>query len=189
MGFPGSVKTKLSLHPSVILWLSVLGYLHPRIVLPFAVSVLLHEGGHYLCLRAMGHPPQMVTFSLSGARMEVSELSYRQELLCAASGPVVSLLLGLCLPLWPMLGGYSLCLGLINLLPLGSLDGGRMLRCGLLLLLPQRQALTIFRLINVVIGCLLLLPGLYCCVYGHMGLLPLLICGALLYKALTAGVL
>lgn len=180
---------RYSIHPSVILWLSVLGYLHPKIVLPFALSVLLHEGGHYLSLRAMGLHPRTVTFTLGGARMEMPPLSYWQEFLCAGAGPAVSLLLGLFLPVWPMLGGYSLCLGAINLLPLGSLDGGRMLRCGLLMLLPEETAKGIFRGLNLLAGILLLLPGIYCCIYGHMGLLPLLILGALLYKALSAGVL
>lgn len=183
------MKTRYSVHPSVILWLSVLGYLHPRIVLPFALSVLLHELGHYLCLRAMGLRPGQVAFTLVGARMEMPELSYRQEFLCALSGPAMSLLLGLTLPLWPMLGGYSLCLGLFNLLPLGTLDGGRMLRCGLLLCLPEGLAKGIFRGVNILAGILLLLPGIYCCVRGHLGLLPLLVLGTLIYKALAAGVL
>lgn len=189
MGVFNALNTRFSFHPSAILWLSVLGYLHPRIVFPFVLSVLLHEMGHYLCLLSMGLPPRHVTFALAGAKMEIPPLGYRQEFLCAASGPAVSLLLGLFLPLWPMLGGYSLCLGGVNLLPLGNLDGGRMLRCVLLMCLPQGPALKLFRAVNVVVGCLLILPGLYFCVYGHMGLLPLLICGALIYKALRAGIL
>lgn len=174
----------MTLHPSVILWLSVLGYLQPRIILPFVLSALLHESGHYLCLRALHQPPRQVTFTLSGARMETPELSYRQEFLSALAGPAVSLLFALTLPLWPMLGGYSLCLGLFNLLPLGSLDGGRMLRCLLLLHLPQENALRIFRIVNVLTGVFLLLPGLYACIFANMGLWPLLLSGALFYKAL-----
>lgn len=116
--------------------------------------------------------------------METPELNYRQEFLSALAGPVVSLLLGLTLPLWPMFGGYSLCLGLFNLLPLGSLDGGRMLRCLLLLHLPQEKALNIFRVVNILAGVFLLLPGFYACVFVHMGLWPLLLSSALFYKAL-----
>lgn len=183
------MSTEYSIHPSVILWLSVLGYLHPRIVLPFLLSVLLHEAGHYLCLLVLKQPPRRVVFSLSGARMETPPLSYRQEFLTALSGPAVSLLLALTLPRFPMLGGYSLCLCLFNLLPLGDLDGGRMLRCLLLLHLEDRTARHIFRVVNVLTGALLLLPGLYCSIYAHMGLWPLLVSGLLLYKALTAGLL
>ena len=189
MGLLDLLSTECSVHPSAILWLSVLGYLHPRIVLPFLLSVLLHEAGHYLCLRALGQPPRRVIFSLSGARMETPPLSYRQEFLTALSGPAASLLVGLTLPWFPMLGGYSLCLCLFNLLPLGNLDGGRMLRCLLLLHVEDRLARRIFRAVNVLTGVLLLLPGLYCSVCAHMGLWPLLITGVLLYKALTAGLL
>ena len=114
---------KVRLHPSAILWLSVLGYLRPKIVFPFLLSAVLHELGHALMLLWLGQAPREICFRLEGARMETPPLSYRQELLCAMAGPVVSLLLGLTLPVFPMLGGYSLCLGLFNLLPLGSLDG------------------------------------------------------------------
>lgn len=64
-----------------------------------------------------------------------------------------------------------------------------MLRCLLLLHLEDRTARHIFRVVNVLTGVLLLLPGLYCSIYAHMGLWPLLVSGLLLYKALTAGLL
>lgn len=189
MGVLESLNTKVSFHPSVILWLSVLGYLQPRIVLPFILSVLLHEGGHFLALQILKQPPRRVIFTLGGARMETPELSYQQEFWTALAGPATSLLLGLTLPLWPMLGGYSLCLGFFNLLPLGSLDGGRMLRCFLLIHFSQASAQLVFRIVTVVTGILLLLPGLYATVYAQMGLWPLLICAGLLYKALMEGLL
>lgn len=180
---------RVRLHPSAILWLSVLGYLRPKIVFPFLLSAVLHELGHGLALFWMGQAPREICFRLEGARMETPPLSYRQELLCAAAGPAVSLLLGLTLPVFPMLGGYSLCLGLFNLLPLGSLDGGRMLRCVLLLHMPEGRALKICRFINICTGLFLLLPGLLLCVVFRMGIWPLLISGLLCGKALTEGLL
>lgn len=180
---------KVRLHPSAILWLSVLGYLRPKIVFPFLLSAVLHELAHGLILSWLGQAPQEVCFRLEGARMETPPLSYRQELLCAAAGPAVSMLLGLTLPVFPMLGGYSLCLGLFNLLPLGSLDGGRMLRCILLLHLPEQRALQICRWVNILTGIFLLLPGLVLSVLLHMGIWPLLISGLLCGKALTEGFL
>lgn len=187
MGLADPLKVRL--HPSAILWLSVLGYLRPKIVLPFLLSAVLHELGHALALFRMGQPPREICFRLEGARMTTPPLSYRQELLCAMAGPAVSLFLGLTLPFFPMLGGYSLCLGLFNLLPLGSLDGGRMLRCILLLHLPEHRALRIFRRINIFTGLFLLLPGLLLYVVFHMGIWPLLISGLLCGKALTEGLL
>ena len=174
---------KLSVHPSLILWLSVLYYLSGTVVLPFLAAAALHELGHALALYAMDKPPRALRISFAGARMETPPLGYRQELLAAAAGPGMSLLLGLLTPLWPALGLYSLGLGLFNLLPLFGLDGGRMLRCGLLLRLPEETAGTICRCAAVGTGAVLLLGALWLQRAGW-GLWPVVLAGYLLGKTL-----
>ena len=119
---------KLTVHPSAILWLCLLFYRKAAILLPFLSAAAVHELGHLLALRLRRHPVSSVTLSFSGAVMETGLLSYRDELLAAAAGPLTSLAAGFFLPLWPEFGLYSVILGLFNLLPLPGLDGGRMVR-------------------------------------------------------------
>lgn len=187
MGRIRAVSPRLDIQPSVILWLSVLAYLHLSVVGPFLLSALLHELGHGLALCRLKKPPFRVALSFSGAVMETPPLSYREEFLAALAGPAVSLLLGLALPLWPELGFYSLALGLFNLLPICGLDGGRMLRSALLLHLPEPAAQRIFRLTGIVTASLLFLSGVLLSAHLHLGLWPMALTGLLLYKALTTG--
>lgn len=174
---------RCTVHPSLILWLSVLYYLSGRVVLPFLAAAALHELGHALALYLLDKPPRALRLSFAGAVMETPPLGYREELLSAAAGPGMSLLLGLLTPLWPTLGIYSLGLGLFNLLPLFGLDGGRMLRCGLLLRLPERTANNLCRGAAIGTGLVLLLGALGLRTAGW-GLWPVLLAGYLLVKAL-----
>lgn len=174
---------KCSVHPSLILWLSVLYYLSGAVVVPFLAAAALHELGHTLALYALDKPPQALRLSFAGAVMETPPLGYREELLAAAAGPGMSLPLGLLTPLWPALGLYSLGLGLFNLLPLFGLDGGRMLRCGLLMHLPERIAGRICRWAAVGTGLILLL-GAHWLQRTGWGLWPVVLAAFLLGKAL-----
>lgn len=185
MGRTGTVKPRLRVHPSVVLWLSVLCYLKLSIVGPFLLSALLHELGHTLALCHLHKPPHSVTVAFSGAVMESPPLSYQEELLAAFSGPAVSLLLGLSLPLWPELGFYSLILGLFNLLPIRGLDGGRILRCLLFLSMPESRARRICRSIGIVFSLLLFCIGITLTLRFHAGIWPMACTAVLLYKALT----
>lgn len=175
---------KIAVHPSLILWLSVLYYVSGAVVLPFLAAAALHELGHALALYALNKPPRSLRLSFAGAVMEAPHLSYREELLAAAAGPGISLLLCLLAPLWPALGLYSLCLGLFNLLPLLGLDGGRMLRCGLLLHLPEQTANRICRIAAVGTGAVLLLVAVWLWQIAGWGLWPVVLASCLLGKAL-----
>lgn len=174
---------RFSVHPSLILWLSVLYYLSGQVVLPFLLAAALHELGHAMALYLLDKPPRALRLSFAGAVMETPPLGYREELLSAAAGPGTSLLLGLLTPLWPALGIYSLGLGLFNLLPLFGLDGGRMLRCGLLLGLPEPTANAICRGAAIGTGLVLLL-GAFWLRRAGWGLWPVVLAGYLLLKAL-----
>ena len=177
---------KCQVHPSLLLWLSILIYLRPRLALAFLLSAGLHELGHWLCLCGLGAPPKALYLSAIGAKMDTPPLSYGNTILAAAAGPLASLLGALLWPLFPTLGFFSLCLGLFNLLPLGGLDGGRILYSLLCLRLPEALARQLYLGISTAVAAGLLPLGLY---LGHcwsLGLWPGLLGLLLLVKALES---
>ena len=115
---------------AVFVWLS-----SPEVLGAVLLAALCHELGHYAVLRSRGGWVRHMEISALGANMQVAgRLSYGSELLAAAGGPAVNLLLAAALaalgrwwePLY-LLAGAQGVLGCFNLLPILPLDGGRML--------------------------------------------------------------
>ena len=115
---------------AVFVWLS-----SPEVLGAVLLAALCHELGHYVVLRSRGGWVRHMEISALGANMQVAgRLSYGSELLAAAGGPAVNLLLAAALaalgrwwePLY-LLAGAQGVLGCFNLLPILPLDGGRML--------------------------------------------------------------
>ena len=99
------------------------------------LAALVHEAGHLAAAYGMGIPLASIRLDPLGARIGIRNrlLTYGQEWLLAAMGPLFSLLASLVLaPLWQehpfaqLFSGASLLLGTLNLLPVSSFDGGRM---------------------------------------------------------------
>lgn len=115
---------------AVFVWLS-----SPEVLGAVLLAALCHELGHYAALRRRGGWVRAVRISALGAEMQVAgRMSYGGELLAAAAGPAVNLLLAAALGLlgrwWEplyLLAGAQAVLGCFNLLPILPLDGGRML--------------------------------------------------------------
>ena len=94
----------------------------------------LHECGHLLAARQMKIPLRALRLDFLGARIEVGNrmLSYGEEWLLAAAGPMFSLVGAvMATPLWSVSRFFcvfsiaSLLLGLLNLLPVKTFDGDR----------------------------------------------------------------
>lgn len=94
-----------------------------------------HEAGHLLAAKCMKIPMDSFCLDLLGARLDAygRMLSYKEEWLLAAAGPLFSFLLPLFCAFLPKstflqtLNGVSVLLGILNLLPIRTFDGGRML--------------------------------------------------------------
>lgn len=96
-------------------------------------SLLLHEAGHMLAATALKVPVRGFGLKLVGSYVRRAHATRRRdEILIAASGPLMNLLIVVPLLFVPRLGAHlamcNLALGVVNLLPLPSSDGLRILR-------------------------------------------------------------
>ena len=103
------------------------------------VSVLLHELGHAFAARTFGITTQeVVLFPLGGMTiMETATVRPFAELMIAAGGPLVNIVLALTLGvvawvtqaqlIW-LAAALNVALGVLNLIPAYPMDGGRVLR-------------------------------------------------------------
>jgi len=113
----------------------------------FFLSIVLHELGHAVVARAYGIPVRSITLFLLGGVAQITREVTRPvaELLIAAAGPAVSILLaGLFLAfmlvggrhgpigvMWTWLWLMNLSVGIFNLVPGFPMDGGRLLRASI----------------------------------------------------------
>ena len=133
-------------------------------------AAILHEGGHIAAAAAMHVPLRDLRLDLLGARLDVCGriLSYGEEWLLCAAGPLTSLSLALLAsPLWRVseyaltFSSASFLLGLLNLLPIRTFDGGRMLESLLCVLFSENVARTVMRCSSFVLLLLLWAIAVY----------------------------
>lgn len=107
----------------------------PILLAALLPAALLHELAHYAVLHLCGVRAARFTLTGLGASLYVPELhrlSYGAELLSAAAGPLMNLLLWVLLSLTgreelTLFAGAQMVLGVLNLLPVRPMDGGRIL--------------------------------------------------------------
>lgn len=150
---------------------------------PFCCSALLHEAGHLICLRFLGAEVRRVRLSCCGAVICTDMLPYGKEIIAAASGPCVNLLLFLLyMRREPLTALVNFCLLTYNLLPFYPLDGGRMLRAVLHLMLRDTAAETVERVIAGVCAAGLAGAAVYAACALHLGLWPVIVFALLLVR-------
>ena len=161
-------RTRIRVSPGAPALLAVFVWLSsPEVLGAVLLAALCHELGHYAALRRRGGWVRAVRISALGAEMQVAgRMSYGGELLAAAAGPAVNLLLAAALGLlgrwWEPLylfAGAQLVLGVFNLLPALPLDGGRILWLALAWLTEPYTAQRVLSAVSLAVSLALLLGG------------------------------
>ena len=140
LGFP------IDLNPSFLMLLGLVlvafgGVLGVFVVMIAFAGVLLHELGHAYMGRRLGVDTDSIELGFLGgaAKMVDMPTTARAEILIAAAGPAVSIVLALLgyalgvahVPLATFVGHINLVIALFNLIPALPMDGGRILRAAL----------------------------------------------------------
>lgn len=161
----------------------IMGWLDLKLAGWFLVSAILHELGHLLVLLFLRIPVTKIRVRCSGAVICTCFPGYWKEMVCAAGGPIVSLLAAIFIgKQYSDLRIISLLLGIINLLPLYPLDGGRILRCGLLLCFSEERSNRIAKCTAYVVGSMLLFLVCWGTTVFQAGIWPIFLALALLWR-------
>lgn len=122
----------------IIFWvLLIFGFDSPYTAILTIISAMIHESGHVICLLAVKSKERLIpTPHISGFRIKIPTLSYKEELLCALSGPMANLAVGIVFffSFPPVLASYlktfatlNIMTMVSNLLPIEGYDGYKIL--------------------------------------------------------------
>ena len=138
-------------------------------------AAAFHESCHYFAIVLVTGRRTGIRLLSNSAKMPLPEMTPWQEAVCALAGPLGGLVL---IPLYAMFPRLALCglmQSLYNLLPIYPLDGGRLLRCVLRGVLQPPKVDSMMKAVAVLIRVFLCLMGIFCTLYFHSGILPILI--------------
>jgi len=186
---------ELAINPLFLLVCLAYLYLDPVETLAVILALLLHEGGHLLASLLCGLRLLRVELFPFGGQIFTDSMvgdTPLRDVLVALTGPAVSLSSAgltyimkgnLEMPGFPFFLGYSLLLGLFNLLPALPLDGGRVFKALLSMRLGWRKATVVASWSGLVLAVGICIIGLYLGLKDFQALNLLLIGGFLGYKA------
>ena len=100
------------------------------VALSWVFAVFLHEMGHLFAARLCGADIKSFTLDVVGAKMTLCGklLSYKEEILIAAAGPLTNLITaGLLSSFLGEFASFSMMLAILNLFPVFGFDGYRIL--------------------------------------------------------------
>ena len=132
-----SLRVRLSL--SGIFMLAALVFTHSFISIAALIAAALHELGHIITARLCNISLKEMKLGIFGAALTPTDsfISYKKEILLAASGPLANIfcvLISLLLlnqknDFFELFVSASIFLGILNTLPILGFDGGRILYC------------------------------------------------------------
>jgi len=120
---------------TILFWvLIIFGFDSPGIACLTLVAAVIHECGHLLPLiKIRSSGANLPRAGISGFRIKISQLSYKEELIVALCGPLINIILALLclsLPLHGVLNAYfdsfailNILTGVSNLMPIEGYDG------------------------------------------------------------------
>ena len=146
------------------------------------LSACVHELCHYIALKYCGCRVTAINISIKGVFMETDGLTVGKEAFCAYAGPVGPLLLLLFANQIPRTCICIFLQSLYNLLPVFPLDGGRGLGCALQKVFGEEKGKRAFRVVELVVLCLLMAVALYAMLNLGLGFLPCLLVISLIIK-------
>ena len=169
-------KLLVCISPFVYLQVAALILLLPlQWVFALAVSICVHEISHMLMFRFLNLPINGIEVYPTGIRILSPPLTSREELLCAAAGPIGGGVLIFLVEIFPMIAICAAFHTLYNLLPIRYFDGGRILRSFCEWKLPRRLASLLPDVFDRTVGVGVVFAGLYSSLFLRLGLLPLLL--------------
>ncbi len=161
---------KFKLHPLFIvfgIYFALTGKVFSFLI--YTLCALIHEMGHYSASEKLGYKLNKIVLMPYGAIISgnATELSFKDEIKVALSGPLVNLIVALFFIatwwLFPAVYPFTeeivianVSLVLINLLPCYPLDGGRFLLATLSLKFKRQTAIKIVKILGVALGVILL---------------------------------
>lgn len=147
-------------------------------------AAAVHELFHYLAIRITGNRVYRLSLTHYGAVMQTTPLSDLEELFCAFSGPIGSLLLFFCYPWIPRISICAGVQGIFNLLPLYPLDGGRIFRILVHRFFPL-YGTTICKWTEIGLIAAIMLSGICFSAFLRLGFGPIFLSALLLFRALA----
>ena len=166
-----------------LLWASWVLLIPLRWVLSAVLAALIHEGFHIAAVYLLGGRICRVKISFLGAVIEAHDLDCIKEAVCAIAGPIGSLLLGLLIRRFPILGICALAQGGFNLMPIYPLDGGRallrLLECSF-----SEQPIRMFQFMEMLFLVILLIASCVISLRYCLGIYPILVAFLLILRAL-----
>ena len=153
-----------------------------RFLFAFIVAAAVHELFHTAAITLLKIPVRSLRIGMRGMIIETHPMSPKQELLCAAAGPLGGMLLLLFLREIPLIAMVGMIQSVYNLLPVYPTDGGRILRCLTSMILSQKVADAWIYTIEILTQSAIF----GCCVFAtfwlRLGILPLVFGASLLLR-------
>ena len=156
-----------------------------RFLFAFMIAATVHEVFHIAAITLLKIPIRSVHIGMRGMIIETPSMYPKQELLCAAAGPLGGMLLLLFLREIPLIAMVGMIQSLYNLLPIYPTDGGRILRCITSMILSEKAADTLIYIIEILTQSAILGCCIFASIWLHLGILPIAFGASILLRWLN----
>lgn len=170
-------KASMRILPMLFWILLIFAFDNAAIAIMTLLCIIIHEGGHFLSgFIICGQAGASAT--LSGLRIKFDTvLSYKSELIIAASGPLSNLIASLLLiPFRYFLSGYlflflilNLFTAISNLAPISGYDGYRILFCLFSGRLGEERVFLVLEAVSFVFSAILCIFALFLMAFANTG--------------------